>query len=211
MTDERHIDRMEGCSSLGKTVLSAGAVVLGLFWLLNHHSSFPSDSDILRLSVKSVIADLRAAILSYGTDFHRFPIQDNGKSTEDVVTRSRGILLQVLQGENISMLNPREVRYAEFPTAQEHKRGLWQDGEEWVLGAPWGEPFYIILDINKDNQVPNPEFGANTSDPKQAKFAQKYPPPQRLPMPMAIYSSGPDRDPDTWHDNICSWLRIERH
>ena len=170
--------------------------MLGLLWLMNmHQSSFPQASDSLRLRVKGVIADLRAALLSYETDFHRFPIQENGKPAEDAVTRSRGILLQVLQGENISMLNPREVRYAEFPTAQESKRGLWQDGTEWVLSAPWGEPFYITLDTNKDDQVPNPEFGARTSDPT----------PEKLPLIVAIYSSGPDRDPKTWKDNVCSW------
>lgn len=180
--------------------------MLGLFWLMNmHQSSFPPASGHLYLSVKNVIAELRAALRCYEADFHSFPIQENGKSTEDIVTRSRGILLQVLQGENISMLNPREVRYAEFPTAQEHKRGLWQDGTEWVLSDHWGEPFYIILDTNKDDQVPNPEFGASTSDPKQAEFGRKYPPPEKLPLMIAIYSSGPDRDPKTWEDNVCSW------
>ena len=206
MTDERRTNRMVGCACLGKCMLTAGAVVLGLLWLMNmHQSSFPPASDILRLRVKGVIAYLRAALLSYETDFHSFPIQDNGKSTEDTETRSREILLQVLLGKNISMLNPREVRYAEFPTAQEHKRGLWQDGTEWVLSDHWGEPFYIILDTNMDDQVPNPEFGVSNSDPKQTEFNQKYPPPKMLPMTMAIFSSGPDRDPKTWNDNICSW------
>ena len=206
MTDAQRTHRMDGCACLGKCLLAAGAVVLGLLWLMNmHQSSCPQASDSLRLRVKGVIADLRAALLSYETDFHRFPIQENGKSTEDAVTRSRGILLQVLLGENISMLNPREVRYAEFPTAQEPKRGLWQDGTEWVLSDHWGEPYYIILDTNDDLEIANPEFGASTSDPKQAEFDRKYPPPIKLPLTMAIYSSGPDRDPKTWKDNVCSW------
>ena len=206
MTDERRNDGMDGCACLGECILIAGAVLLGIFWLLNeHHSSSPSASGSINLSVKSVIADLRSALLSFEEDVHCFPIQENGKSTEDIVTRSRGTLLQVLLGENISTLNPRKVRYAEFPIAKEHKCGLWQDGTEWVLSDHWGEPFYIIIDTNKDDLVPNPEFGASTSDPKQAEFDLKYPPPVNLPMREAIYSSGPDRDPKTWKDNICSW------
>jgi hypothetical protein len=202
MTDERRNDRMDGCSCLGKCILGAGAVVMGLLWLMNmHQSSFPPASGHLNLSVKNVIAELRKALLCYEADFHGFPIQENGKATEDIETRSRGILLQVLLGENISMLNPREIRYAEFPTAKEPKRGLWQDGEEWVLSDPWGEPYYIVLDTNKDDQVPNPEFGASASDPKQAEFDRKYPHPEKLPLTVAIYSAGPDRDPKTWEDN----------
>ena len=206
MTDAQRTHRMDGCACVGKCLLVAGAVMLGLLWLMNiHQSSCPPASGHLYLSVKNVITELKAALLSYETDFHSFPIHENGTSTEDVETRSRGTLLQVLLGENISMLNPRGIRYAEFPAAKEPKRGLWQDGTEWVLSDHWGEPFYIILDTNKDDQVPNPEFGTSNSDPKRAEFNQKYPPPQKLPMTVAIYSSGPDRDPKTWHDNICSW------
>lgn len=206
MADAQRTHRKEGCACLGQCLLVAGAAVLGVFWLMHmHQSSCPSASDSLRLRVKGVIADLRTALLCYEADFHSFPIQENGKSAEDAVTRSRGILLQVLQGENISMLNPSEVKYSEFPTAKEHQLGLWQEGTERVLSDPWGEPFYIILDTNKDDQVPNPEFGASTSDPKQAEFDRKYPPPEKLPLTMAIYSAGPDRDPKTWKDNVCSW------
>lgn len=103
------------------------------------------------------------------------------------------------------MLNPREIKYAEFPTARNRKRGLWQDGEEWVLIDFWGEPYYIILDTNDDLEIANPEFGARASDPKQADFDLKHPQPKMLPLTTAIYSSGPDRDPKTWNDNICSW------
>ncbi|MBN8422468.1 MAG: hypothetical protein J0L73_26370 [Verrucomicrobia bacterium] len=186
-------------------MLIAVAVFLGLLLLSIHQSSCPTDSSQLYLSVKSVTADLKNALDCYETDFHRFPIQENGKSAEDVVTRSRGILLQVLQGENISMLNPREVRYIDLPQARNHKNGLWQDGEEWVLSDRWGEPYYIALDTNNDMQVPNPEFGEISADPKRAEFDQKHPQPKMLQVITAIYSSGPDRDPKTWSDNVCSW------
>jgi len=74
----------------------------------------------------------------------------------------------------------------------DHKNGLWQDGEEWVLSDLWGEPYYIVLDTNEDNMIANPNLGAAKSL-------------SQIPARIIIYSSGKDRDPKTWHDNICSW------
>jgi hypothetical protein len=58
---------------------------------------------------------------------------------------------------------------------------------------------------NENNVITNPEFGADQSNPDYAKNYQNYPPSATLPATVIIYSSGPDRDPKTWHDNICSW------
>ena len=165
-----------------------------------------------RLQSKAVINDLRQAILEYQVDFNRYPIPSSVLSTlsgKDISMRSRGEMLPMLIGnENAPQgvrMNPKDVIYIRLPKARNRMSGTWQDGDEWVLSDPWGEPYYIVLNPRDDHQTANPEFDADQSDPEYAKLCRASPPPATLPLEILVYSSGPDRDPKTWQDNICSW------
>jgi len=208
MTDERRPHRKAGCASLGKCLMAAGAVLLAAFvyQILNLGCRYPPDL-FHRLQARSVIAEIKSGLESYEVDYNRYPVQADDLAIKDVSVRSRGMLLKVLMGEYVPTFNQRgrEVIYADLKMARNRQDGLWQDGEERVLSDHWGEPYYIILDTNRDLKIDNPEFGASTSDPKQAEFDRKYPPPKQLALTVAVYSSGPDRDPKTWEDNVCSW------
>jgi hypothetical protein len=104
-----------------------------------------------------------------------------------------------------AVLNPKTIKFIDLPQAKDHKAGLWQDGPEWVLSDSWGEPYYIIFDTSKDGKITNLEFGADQTDPTYAEKCKLNPPPATIQSSVLIYSSGKDRDPKTWHDNICSW------
>ncbi|WP_395747601.1 hypothetical protein [Prosthecobacter sp.] len=159
------------------------------------------------------IKDLRYAIQVYDVDYNRYPLSSSVLSAadgKDISTRSRGQILPMLIGnENAPQgkmqMNPKDIRYIVLPKAQNHKSGTWQDGSELVLSDPWGEPYYIVLDTNNDHQIANPEYGADPPAPDYEKRGQASSPPKTLPLEILIYSSGPDRDPKTWHDNVCSW------
>lgn len=203
MNDGRRIDRMRGCACLGKFMLGLVGAALAVYCVLNLNRCFmticyePSgDQRMLR--------DLKIAITSYELENNRFPILETGSPGLDVSIRSQGIMLPMLGGQHHAVLNPKTIRFVELPLAKDRKLGLWQDGSEWVLSDSWGEPYHIILDTNEDKVITNPEFGADQSDPKYAEKCRDNPPPA-LPAEVIIYSSGPDRDPKTWHDNICSW------
>ena len=114
-------------------------------------------------------------------------------------------MLPALAGEETDGLNPKKIKFIDLLIAKNHKFGLWQDGNEWVLSDFWDEPYYIILDTNDDKVIANPEFGADQSESKYAEKCRNNPPPPTLPSEVITYSSGPERDPKTWHDNICSW------
>lgn len=144
-----------------------------------------------KLLPQTILKDIQVAITSYETDYGHFPIPESDWHGPDVSIRTRGPMLTALSGSNTT-LNPREIKFIDFPAAKNRKDGLWQDGAEWVLSDLWGEPYYIVLDTNKDDWVANPEP------------ATKYI-PVMLPVNIIIYSSGPDRDPKTWQDNVCSW------
>ena len=206
MTDDPRIDRMAGCACFGKGMLAIGAVVLAALCLLNlNQCFFMTDRGSVHLQVRTIVKDLRIALMSYEIEYNHFPIPEASSTGSDISFRSRGPMLPALAGEEVGGLNPRKIKFIDFLLAEAHKHGLWQDGDEYVLSDLWGESYYIVLDTNGDNKIANPEFGADQSHSDYAKRCQANPPPQTLSLEVLIYSSGKDRDPKTWNDNICSW------
>lgn len=141
-----------------------------------------------------ITKDLREAILAYKTEHHHFPLPVASAASLDLALRSRGPLLRALI-EDAGELNPKKIKFFDLPVAKNGTHGVWVDGEEWILSDTWGEPFYIVLDTDDDGKIANPEY------PK----GEKHPSPTELPVGVIVYSSGRDRDPKTWRDNICSW------
>ncbi|MEQ1751333.1 MAG: hypothetical protein ABL974_18060 [Prosthecobacter sp.] len=147
--------------------------------------------------------DIGEASLHFHMEYQRFPIP----SGPDTMMRSEGVLILALQGLN-ELANPRKICFIDLPFTKEGCGGLIdQSGgssdpprpEEWTLLDFWGELYYITLDTNDDGEVPNPEASA---DPV---WLANHPQPATLKTHSIIFSSGPDRDPETWDDNICSW------
>lgn len=155
---------------------------------------FPESAakDLRPTQVHTVIKDLRLAIHSYEIEYNRLPILGANSHHTDIAIRSKGPILPALLGKDATALNTRPIRFFDGPFDSDQKFGLWKDGSEWVLRDRWGELYYLVLDTNEDNVIANP-------DPDAAKSL-----PQ-IPTRVLIYSSGPDRDPKTWSDNICSW------
>lgn len=194
MADERRIERMAGCSRLGKSLLGVAVAVLAVYFAFNLNQCFYStDHGSFGLQVRQTIMDLKIAIECYAVDFNRFPIPESeSRGPDDLSIRSRGPILPALNTGDAVPISPRKLKYIDLPQARNHTNGLWQDGEEWVLSDRWGESYYIVLDTNNDGKIANP-------DPAAAQKA-----PEILGV-VLIFSSGPDRDPKTWQDNVCSW------
>ncbi|MDI1311789.1 hypothetical protein [Prosthecobacter sp.] len=152
----------------------------------------------------AAITHLKIGITAFEVDSAHFPIPEPDWHGPDVSLRTRGPILPALLGQDPT-LNPKDIKFIDFPAAPNRKDGLWQDGTEWVLSDLWGESYYIILDTNGDGKITNPEFRPDPPAPKDAQQAPKHPLPETLPQKVLIYSSGPDRDPKTWTDNIRSW------
>jgi len=191
MNDERRIDRMRGCACLGKFMLVIIAAALAIYCVLNLNQCFMT-SCYAPSGDQRTVRDLKIAITAYAVETNRFPILQSDSPGLDLSTRSRGLMLPILSGQTDAVLNPKTIRFIELPMAKNRKGGLWNDGGEWMLGDIWGELYYLVLDTNEDNVITNP-------DPDAARAL-----PQ-IPAEVLVYSSGPDRDPKTWHDNICSW------
>ncbi len=204
MTDERRIDRMAGCSCMGKSMLAAVAVVLAAYGLLNlSQCYFMTDHPTSGWTVftKRTMRDIKSSFESFKIEYASLPVPSTSK-VDDAHLRTRGQMIVELCSLEDAKLNFKKIKFIDLPMVRNRMRGLWQEDSEWVLSDPWGEPYYIILDTNEDNMTANPEFSADQSDPK---YAAKYRQIPTLPVTVLIYSSGPDRDSKTWHDNICSW------
>ena len=63
----------------------------------------------------------------------------------------------------------------------------------------WGSRYFVVVDVDDDGKLANPE-AAVWLEKRGDKDA-----PAVLPVSIVVFSAGPDRDPETWTDNIASW------
>ncbi len=196
---------MDGCVRMAKWIL--GLLLILLICVLGPRCAkslviyYVTSGNTYQLRTKAVIRDLGEASLHFHMEYQRFPIP----SGPDVMMRSEGVLLLALLGLH-EPTNPRKIPFIDLPYTEGSYSGLIdQSGgsavrpEDWTLLDFWGERYHIILDTNNDGQVPNPESSADSA------WLARHPQPAKLKTHSAIFSSGPDRDPKTWEDNICSW------
>lgn len=197
--------RRSGCQRL--VLIVGGLIALAVVAIISFavYYSFHIESEKFHRRNRPLMKDLRIALMSYKSDYKRLPLPATSAPDLDLSLRSRGPMLPALLGEEAGGLNPKKIKFIDLPTAKNSKFGLLKDGEEWVLNDTWGEPYFLVLDTNSDGKVANPEYGADQSDPGYAKLYKNRAVPPELPVETLIYSSGPDRDPRTWKDNVCSW------
>jgi hypothetical protein len=155
----------------------------------------------VNVRTKATMKDLQVSLKHFKAEYGELPI----KPDESQMARTEGTLLLALLAEKAAA-NPRGIKFIDLPVAQDGKFGLTgYDGsgeeasEDIALVEPWGERYYLLLESTGDNRIPNPERlpGATGKATQHA--------PESIPAFSAIFSSGPDKDPKTWDDNVCSW------
>jgi hypothetical protein len=189
---DHSIDRKVGCAVLGKRFLKLLLFLLFAAFLaallLPTNSCPPGKPPLDKFSMANVAAALAHFHLEYG----KWPIE----SSSDALTTTEGLLLLSLLAQDHAT-NLRGIKFIDLQPVQKGRPGL--TGDPPTLVDSWGQPYHIILDTNNDGQVPNPEA---TADPD---WKVKVHATDTLKARAAIYSSGPDRNPNTWEDNITNW------
>jgi hypothetical protein len=185
-------ERLAGYAFFGRRVLKV-LIILSIAWfmlrLVPPNLWHPPKSHIGHLE-KHIMRSLALGWSSYHAEYGL----PNAK--EDVTTLSDADFMRPLLAlDEIS--NPRRLKFVDFATAKGRRPGLIKDTH--ALVDSWGQPYHIILDTNNDGRVANPEATANPDSKLRIKA------PDVLNIQAAIYSSGPDRDPETWQDNIPNW------
>jgi hypothetical protein len=104
----------------------------------------------------------------------------------------------ILMGIPVGDFNPKEIRFLDAPIGKNSRAGLIDTGGgKWSLHDSWGNPYQVIMDIDANNVIPNPDV--KNSDPKIRSEA-----PPELPTQVMVYSAGPDGVFLT-KDDIVSW------
>ncbi len=93
-------------------------------------------------------------------------------------------------------LNPRKIGFLDQPPAEHKKRGVYQENKQPILVDYWGNKYHVLMDLDSELRIVNPEFMSAKPNQKIEKY---------LPLSSVIYSAGPDGNPNTWEDNVCSW------
>ncbi len=153
------------------------------------------------MMAKSIMKDIQVALGHFKTEYGELPI----KPDESQMLRTEGTLLLSLYGEEAAT-NPRGIKFVDLPIARKGKYGLINLDPEVKSITPntalvdaWGERYYLLLESTGDNRIPSPERLPGATG-KVLRYAQEF-----IPASSLILSSGPDKNPSTWDDNICSW------
>jgi hypothetical protein len=165
-------------------VAALAAVSLRLPWSMRSIRDYKAPAEM---------AEIILAIKTYQTEYNHLPTELEHPAEDQRWQRTRGELLQALLGKN-DPLNPKKIAFIDpQPGNKIKKTGFYcNEQNEPAFADPWGEPYYVIMDLSGEGKVPNP-------DPRDN---QKHP---FIEGSVIMFSAGPDHDPNTWGDNVLSW------
>jgi prepilin-type N-terminal cleavage/methylation domain-containing protein len=174
-------------------------VVIGIIALLAG-LSFPAIASVMkkakRARCSAAIKDVQLGVKNYQVEYNRYPLAST--AGESPIPLSEGEpLLNVLLGQNISKLNPREIVFLEAPMGKNGAGGLIGSEGSFGLTDVWGEPYEVVMDSNYDNRISNPD--TENSDESIASGASPT-----LITGTIVYSLGEDKEVHT-KDDVVSW------
>lgn len=198
---------MSGCAQLGVClgrgmfwIIVAPLFLIFVIVLFQPVTFCGASSEVVR--VKSTMKDLRVSMGYFKVEYASYP----GPSSETQLHRTEGTLLLSLLGQDKES-NPRGIKFIDLPIARGEKYGLTGVKKDKTIPSTttltdlWGEKYYLLIEADGDNRIPNPERRPDAVFKGRGKDRA----PEFLTDSVIIFSSGPDRDPKTWDDNICSW------
>jgi prepilin-type N-terminal cleavage/methylation domain-containing protein len=150
-----------------------------------------------KVKTQAVLKDLVLGIKNYQVEYNRYPVSGNDKQESPRRTDSSNDVVGILLGDNPNKLNPRKQAFMEPPLAKNGVGGLTGNEGNYSLVDPWGETYYLVMDLNYDNKIANPD--RNNDDPTVGRDA-----PQNLPVGAIAYSSGDDKKLNN-KDDVVSW------
>ncbi len=152
--------------------------------------------------VRALMKEFRMGALNFRVEYDRWPRVLDGEVSESPMELSSAALATLLNfpSPEAESDNPKKIIFWDLRQYRNRVGGvLVEAGVPSRFLDPWGSPFWVSIDANEDGRVPNPEAGA----PGNMRFDKDA--SSELPVPVIIFSAGPDKDPGTWKDNITSW------
>lgn len=136
---------------------------------------------------RATASGLIIAIKGFQTEYRQLPVSKDYAVSETIPLTSSGSLLYSLMGDD-DAINPRKIKFLDPPPARKEVNGLLEKEGKRMVVDPWGQLYSILLDLNEDGKIPDPEH-----------------PGTMLDTTVIVFSSGPDGNLMTWQDNVTSW------
>lgn len=168
--------------------------------------TFPAVTGILKRAEKThaehTAYNLKNAISAYFTEYRKYPVE-SGNSNEERAIRSDHSLMDILLGADSQKrggkaLNPRGIAFYTDKAAKPAGNGKYRKGVtlqadgSGELWDPWGEYYYVRMDLDYNSRVSKPNWdNSGGSDV--------------LPESILVWSSGPDKQESTGKDNVKTW------
>jgi hypothetical protein len=168
-------------------------LVVGWFLLA---TAFKSRGAHLNHRTMVDLKDIQVDIGHYRTEYNAFPAEPTLGNADTVPIKLRGPVLEHLLGSN-----PRQIKFVDIGVAKPGGSGLAMEDGMPAWHDRWGTCYFIMLDLKAQNRMPNPAFMAGAITPRRTLSTA----PKLIPASTLVFSAGPDRDPNTWADNITSW------
>lgn len=163
---------------------------------------FPAVSGALRKAesthAENTAYNLKNAISAYFTEYRKYPV-DSGSDDDKAEIRTDHALMDILLASDGEAerggLNPRRIAFYTGKQAKpmgggKYRKGVKLEGDGGgELWDPWGEYYYVRMDLDYNNRVPKP-----TWDTGDSEF---------LPESILVWSLGKEEDADK--DNIKTW------
>ncbi len=153
-----------------------------------------------KVRTKALISDVVTSVNAYQLEYNRLPVDPS--SDENTAIEFDGgegaAILKVLIGEDSAIgsrsnANPRKIRFMEPDTSSGLSLGVVYEGDDPVkLLDSWGQPLKIVMDVNYDGKIPNPQ-GTD---------------PSNIRKKVLVWSEGSTNREDAdnpWRNNVKSW------
>jgi len=166
---------------------------------------FPAATAVQKNAEKTAATNtcynLKNAISTYYTEYRKFPVESGVEETEEL--RTDIDLMSALMASDESKekggLNPRGISFytdkaakatgdSEYPW----RKGIRMDSDgSGELYDPYGDFYYVRLDLDSNNRVEKPSWDSSEGD--------------LIPESIIVWSGGKDRDQENPKDNIKTW------
>lgn len=164
---------------------------------------FPATTGTLRKAERThaehTANNLRNAISAYNTEYRKYPVDPS--VTDESPMRTDNQLMDVLLGADSEKekggLNPRGIAFFTDRAAKPLGGGKFRKGVTLQadgggeLWDPWGEYYYVVMDLDYNNRVEKPSWDVGDSSV--------------LPESILVWSAGKDLNEADVKDNIKTW------
>lgn len=145
---------------------------------------------------KASVTWLKTAVGSYQTEYGRLPTNLTGADAT-IETDGSDPIVFVLLGQTQDGLNSHGTNFFDSKIATGRRNGVMLDSSTASLYDSWGNPVHVLLDVDGDHFLDNPDV--TNADSSISSGASSL-----LPADVAVFSNGPDGKPGT-RDDVVSW------